>query len=137
VEQSPQSSVGTFEQDKQSDGHITHHDTYGDEEEILGPNDNESFFENTGDELLTSISSSAADVKRNPTSEVHLPHDRIENPIEKNKASYAIDAQTEGYIKILCFLDKIQAPIKAFDELMKLFLELHYCGFHFGNYHQK
>jgi hypothetical protein len=43
----------------------------------------------------------------------------------------------EGYIKILCFLDKIQAPIKAFDEMMILLSELHFNQIQFGGYHKK
>jgi hypothetical protein len=69
--------------------------------------------------------------------EPRYPPDAIPNPKGTNKSSYAIDPQTEGYIKILCFLDKIQAPIKAFDELMQLILELHHCRFQFGNFHPK
>jgi hypothetical protein len=43
----------------------------------------------------------------------------------------------EGYIKIMCFLDKYQAPIKAFDELMQLVFELHISHFNFSGYHKK
>jgi hypothetical protein len=43
----------------------------------------------------------------------------------------------EGYIKLLCFLDKIQASIKTFDELMHLFSELDCTKFKFGHVHPK
>jgi hypothetical protein len=43
----------------------------------------------------------------------------------------------EGYIKLLCFLDQIQAPIKMFDELMQLLSELDCNKFKFGNIHPK
>jgi hypothetical protein len=43
----------------------------------------------------------------------------------------------EGYIKLLCFLDQIQAPIKTFDELMQLLSELNSKKFNFGNVHPK
>jgi hypothetical protein len=51
--------------------------------------------------------------------------------------SYALDSQTEGYIKLLCSLDQIQVPIKTFDELMQLLSELDCNKFKFGNVHPK
>jgi hypothetical protein len=66
-----------------------------------------------------------------------LPPDAIYHPKERTKGSYAVDSQMEGYIKLLCFLDKIQAPIKTFDELMQLLSELDCNKFKFGNVHPK
>jgi hypothetical protein len=43
----------------------------------------------------------------------------------------------EGYIKLLCFFDKIQAPIKTFDELMQLLSELECNKFNFRHVHPK
>jgi hypothetical protein len=66
-----------------------------------------------------------------------IPHDCEYHPSSKAKRTYALDPQMEGYIKIMCFLDKIQAPIKAFDELMQLLFELHISHFNFSGYHKK
>jgi hypothetical protein len=66
-----------------------------------------------------------------------IPNDCEYHPSSKAKCTYALDPQMEGYIKILCFLDKIQAPIKAFDELMQLLFELHTSRFNFSSYHKK
>jgi hypothetical protein len=66
-----------------------------------------------------------------------LPPDAIHHPKQRTKGSYALDTQLEGYIKILCFLDQIQAPIKTFDVLMQLLLELEGNKFKFGHVHPK
>jgi hypothetical protein len=66
-----------------------------------------------------------------------LPPDAIHNVKESTKCSFTIDPQMEGYIKILCFLDQIQAPLKTFDELMKLLFDLHQHQFNFGCVHKK
>jgi hypothetical protein len=66
-----------------------------------------------------------------------IPNDCEYHPSSKAKRTYALDPQMEGYIKIMCFLDKYQAPIKAFDELMQLLFELHISHFNFSGYHKK
>jgi hypothetical protein len=66
-----------------------------------------------------------------------LPLDAIHHPKERTKGSYTVDSQMDGYIKLLCFLDKIQAPIKTFNELMQLLSELDCNKFEFGNVHPK
>jgi hypothetical protein len=54
-----------------------------------------------------------------------IPSEAKFHPHSYIQGSYVLDAQMEGYIKLLCFLDKIQAPIKAFDKLTKLLSKLH------------
>lgn len=69
--------------------------------------------------------------------QLSIPEDAIYNPKHRTLGSHAIDAQNEGYIKLLCFLDKIQAPNYAFDELMDLLFDLHVRKFNFALYHKK
>jgi hypothetical protein len=66
-----------------------------------------------------------------------IPPDALYNPKPSTQGSYSLDAQIEGYIKLICFLEKIQAPIKAFDELMQLLTELDTNRFNFSCHHKK
>jgi hypothetical protein len=81
----------------------------------------------------------SSDGETNPKKTPHplIPPNALYNPKPSTQGSDSLDVQMEGYIKLLCFLEKIQAPIKAFDELMKLLSELETNRFNFSCYHKK
>jgi hypothetical protein len=119
------------------DGNLLNRDNDGD----YFPADNNFLVDNN--ETRSPAPSSLTGADHNMQDHIHnpptlmIPSDAMYHPRSHIQGSFALDAQMEVYIKILCFLDKIQAPIKAFDKLTKLLSELHDNQFNFAGYHKK
>jgi hypothetical protein len=93
-----------FDQDNDADNFPLDNDVPIDNNETCSPGPSLTGLDHTNPDL---------DIHNPPT--LMIPADAKFHPRSYIQGSYALDAQMEGYIKLLCFLDKIQAPIKAFD----------------------
>jgi hypothetical protein len=93
-----------FDQDNDADNFPLDNDVPVDNNETCSPGPSLTGLDHTDPDL---------DIRNPPT--LMIPADAKFHPRSYIQGLYALDAQMEGYIKLLCFLDKIQAPIKAFD----------------------